>query len=191
MPAAPRDKRQAPTFWETIHQLRKDGKIPRIWTRADIRPHLKGRYERSTIDTVPSNQSMTRDGSVMGDYVKKGLAAMAWRVARGRFELINDPAADDSERANSTNAMIRTRRVSVMLEYNIYMKALALARERRTELETLVCDALVQQLNAASHDAAPFEMRINHTSRPIGALSPADIAAIERDDDLLSSTVRP
>jgi hypothetical protein len=78
-------------FWQAICDLRKRNIIPKQWFRGDIRPHLRDRFAKNTINTVPSNASISRDGSIKGDYVKKGGLAKAYRVGRGLYELINDP----------------------------------------------------------------------------------------------------
>lgn len=188
--AQKREQRQEGTFWEMIRELRRAGRIPRVWTRADIRPHLEGNFTPSTINTVPSNQSMTRDGAEMGNYVMNGVAAMAWRVARGQFELIDDPEADVGASGSAGGDVTRKYRVNVVLEQDTYRRALALARTRRTGLENLVSDALMQQLDAASLDEAPFLMRVNHHSRPTGGCTPTHVADIELDDDLRSAGLR-
>ena len=82
------------SFWDSIYALREQNLIPPVWTRADIKPHLLGAYMTSTVSTVPSNASMTRDGKQMGDYVKRDSAAQAWRVGYGKFRLVADPADD-------------------------------------------------------------------------------------------------
>ena len=48
-------------------------------------------YLITRFNTVPSNQSMTRDGSQKGNYIIRGFRAKAWRVRPGKFELIDDP----------------------------------------------------------------------------------------------------
>ena len=83
----------AVTFWQTIYELRKRSLIPKLWSRKDIRPHLRARFKENTIISVPANESISRDGSIKGDYVKRGRAAKAHRVNRGLFELIDDPEA--------------------------------------------------------------------------------------------------
>jgi len=50
-----------------------------------------GKYKPNTIQSLPSNQSMTRDGAHKGNYVLRGLEPKAWRVKPGTFELITDP----------------------------------------------------------------------------------------------------
>ncbi len=84
------------SFWDEVYKLRAQGLIPRVWTRAHLRPHLQGQYKRDTITTVPSNASMSRDGKQVGDYIKRGRQPKAWRVGRGEFRLIIDPADDAS-----------------------------------------------------------------------------------------------
>ena len=54
------------SFWDDVYELRETGKIPLDWTRADLRDHLQiphGPYKSNTVMTVPSNQSMTEDGT--------------------------------------------------------------------------------------------------------------------------------
>lgn len=82
------------SFWGDIYTLREQGLIPPVWTRADLKPHLLGAYMLNTVMTVPSNSSMSRDGKLLGDYVKRGSNAQAWRVGRGKFQLVADPADD-------------------------------------------------------------------------------------------------
>jgi len=52
---------------------------------------LLDRFAENAILTVRANQSMTRDESDKGDYVRKGTRAEAYRVSRGLFEIIDDP----------------------------------------------------------------------------------------------------
>ena len=83
------------TFWESIRDLRRHGVIPRQWRVEDIRRHLQDRFAKNTISTVPWNQSMTRNGKILGDYVKRrGRPAEAYRVREGVLELIDDPGED-------------------------------------------------------------------------------------------------
>jgi hypothetical protein len=84
------------TFWEHIHELRRSNRIPFHWNIEHLMKHLHsiyrdGRFRETTIRTVPWNQSESRDGSIRGDYVKKGRQAKAFRVDEGLFELIDDP----------------------------------------------------------------------------------------------------
>lgn len=81
------------TFWTDVYNLRKGNLIPKQWKRSDIREYLltKG-YPLTTIGSLPSNQSISRDGSIRGDYIKKGSEKpKAWRIGSGKYELIEDP----------------------------------------------------------------------------------------------------
>src|SRR5690242_16371184 len=78
-------------FWTVIRRLRHDGKIPPQWTRRDIRDALLcSGYSDNSVNTIPSNQSISRDGLVKGNYVKNGVPAEAFRVSPGVFELIDE-----------------------------------------------------------------------------------------------------
>ncbi len=89
------------SFWDDVYELRKRGAIPKVWTQDCLRPHLMGPYTPSSINALPSNRSMTRDGKQLGNYVKNGQEPKAWRVGSGEFQLIIDPeddaATQDSE----------------------------------------------------------------------------------------------
>ena len=87
-------------FWDDICSLRKQGTIPRVWTRDCLCPYLLGPYTTNSINTIPSNGSMTRDGKQIGNYVKNGQEARAWRVGPGEFQLVVDP--DDNGEAQDT-----------------------------------------------------------------------------------------
>lgn len=79
------------TFWEAIYDLRQRKLIPREWSASDILAHLHHDFSLNTIRTVPANQSISKDGNVEGDYVKKGREPKAFRLGNGLYELINDP----------------------------------------------------------------------------------------------------
>ena len=79
------------TFWESVLDLRRHGRIPRQWRVADIRLHLVGRFSPNTIRTVPANQSISRDRKVKGNYVLRGTPPEAFRLGDGLYELIDDP----------------------------------------------------------------------------------------------------
>ena len=79
------------TFWESVRDLRRHGRIPRQWRVADILPHLKRRFSPNTVRTVPSNQSVSRDGKEKGNYVLRGIQPEAFRLGDGKYELIDDP----------------------------------------------------------------------------------------------------
>ena len=84
------------SFWEEVYALREQGMVPKVWTRACLRPHLQGKYKPNSIATIPSNGSITRDGKQIGNYVKRGQDAKAWRVGTAEFQLVVDPD-DDKE----------------------------------------------------------------------------------------------
>jgi hypothetical protein len=86
------------SFWDEVYKLREQGLIPRVWTRECLRPHLLGPYTPNSINTIPSNQSITRDGKEIGNYVKHGRDPKAWRVGRGEFQLVVDPDDDEATR---------------------------------------------------------------------------------------------
>ncbi len=178
---------QVATFWEAIRRLREQGLIPRVWSRADIRPHLHDQFAENTITTVPSNASMARDGLSMGDYVKKGAAPMAWRVARGRFELVDDPEGEADNSGARTAARARKHRLSLLLDRDVYEQALALAAQRGTSVETVARDALVHDLRGPRSLVTPVEMPVNHASSLASALSPADVAGIMLADELAAA----
>jgi hypothetical protein len=79
------------TFWESVRNLRKGGRIPLQWCVADILPHLKRQFRPNTIRTVPANQSISRDGKESGNYVLRGAKPKAFRLGDGMYELIDDP----------------------------------------------------------------------------------------------------
>ena len=88
------------SFWDYVYSLREREAIPRIWTRDHLRPHLVGPYTPNSINTIPSNGSLSPDGKQLGNYVKNGQDPKAWRVGPGEFQLIEDPdddAADQDE----------------------------------------------------------------------------------------------
>ena len=82
------------SFWDEVYSLRKQGAIPRVWTRDSLRPHLLGPYTPNSISAIPSNQSMARDGKQIGNYVKNGREPKAWRAGPGEFQLVIDPDDD-------------------------------------------------------------------------------------------------
>ena len=104
------------SFWDNIYALREQNLIPRVWTRADIKPHLLGAYMPNTIMSFPSNASMTRDGKAIGDYIKRGSDVQAWRVGHGKFQLVADPADDlptqEAERRRAKACAHAARRVA-------------------------------------------------------------------------------
>lgn len=47
-----------------------------------------GSYSENALKVIPANHSETRDGTVQGDYVKKGRPAAFYRLGNGQYELI-------------------------------------------------------------------------------------------------------
>lgn len=90
------------SFWDDVYTLRQQGLIPPVWTRDDLRPHMMGPYTPNSINTIPSNASLSRDGKQLGNYVKNGREPQAWRVGPAVFRLVIDPdddtATQDAER---------------------------------------------------------------------------------------------
>lgn len=89
------------TFWEAVYDLRLKGKIPRRWRRKDLNPHLckpLGSFEPTTINSMPSNWFISKDGKVKGNLVNwDGSNAKTYRVSKGLYELIDDPHDDPSK----------------------------------------------------------------------------------------------
>ena len=100
-------------FWEHIYELRGKGLIPREWKRDHLRPYLErpqGPFASATIATVPYNQSLTRDGREIGNYIKRRQDPKSWRTGPGVFQLIVDP--DDDKKTQDTE-LARARRLAV------------------------------------------------------------------------------
>lgn len=90
-------------FWNDIYELRRQNLIPQQWRRKHIMPYLKDKYKDSTIWTVPSNQSVSRDRSVQGNFVQRGMEPKAYRIAPGLFELINEPSSPHLQSSPNRN----------------------------------------------------------------------------------------
>jgi hypothetical protein len=82
------------TFWSSVLELRKQQKIPRLWSLADLRPYLCHQFSEGTILSTPSGQSISLDGRLMGSLIRRGRKPMAIRVKPGVFTLVNDPDVD-------------------------------------------------------------------------------------------------
>jgi hypothetical protein len=70
-----------------IRGLRSQGKIPRIWSPSDLRPFLEGLFSKRTFSVYPNNYSVSPDGLVKGDAVKRGEPAKYVRLGQARFVL--------------------------------------------------------------------------------------------------------
>ena len=68
--------------------------IPRVWKPGQLNEFLEPSYSPNTITVNPYNSSISREGSGIGDFVKKGAVPKAWRVGRGQFQLVADPEDD-------------------------------------------------------------------------------------------------
>jgi len=77
------------------------GRIPRRFKTADLKNRpVTGKidyfkigekeYKKNAINTIPSNHSISKDGTQKGDYVKKGRPAAFYRLGSGKYELILD-----------------------------------------------------------------------------------------------------
>ena len=78
------------TFYQHIIALRGENKIPKIWSMPDIRPFLKNNFSPNAINVLPANSSMTPDGKVKGDFVKKGQEPKFYRMGRGQYIVVNE-----------------------------------------------------------------------------------------------------
>ena len=99
------------SFWDEVYKLREQCLIPRVWMRECLRPHLLGPYTPNSINTIPSNQSITRDGKEIGNYVKHGRDPKAWRVGRSEFQLVVDP---DDDAATRETERLRAKAYSML-----------------------------------------------------------------------------
>jgi hypothetical protein len=77
-------------FDEYIKEFRAQGKIPPVWSVADIRPLLQGIFSDNTIGVYPNNFSASFDGRIKGDTVKRGMKPKYYRVGRGKFVLVEE-----------------------------------------------------------------------------------------------------
>ena len=103
------------TFWEHIYDLRKRGKIPRVWRATDLRTFLEGVFSANTIKVYPSNCSISMEGHGIGDYVKNGQVPKMWRMGRGQFQLVADPEDDETTRqADRHHASKRAKELRLM-----------------------------------------------------------------------------
>lgn len=87
------------TFWECVYDARTEGLILRVWRTKDLIELLTppvGRFSPNTVSVRPYNSSISHEGSGIGDFVKRGVEVepKAWRVGRGKFELVADPDDD-------------------------------------------------------------------------------------------------
>ncbi len=132
-------------FWGAVLDLRQNGIIPRQWRCSDIWSHLqRAGYADAAIASIPFNASMSRDGVVKGDYVKRGRPAEAYRVGRGLFELVSDPRLCKTEPAGLSKVSLGPReQPPVKLEDNALDRSVArlsvavrkIAKDKRQEID--------------------------------------------------------
>ena len=83
------------SIWDDIRVLRRNNRIPRQWKFADLRQHLTN--PDTSLRSIPANLSVTQDGAIRGNSVKKGSVPKAWRIGppgSGLYQLIGDPGDD-------------------------------------------------------------------------------------------------
>ena len=99
------------TFWECVYDARFDGLVPRVWRTRDLIDLLTppaGRFSPNTVSILPYNGSVSGDGDGIGDFVKRGAEPKAWRVGRGKFQLVEDPD-DDTHQQNMQRELAKRR----------------------------------------------------------------------------------
>ena len=103
------------TFWDHVYDLRERQRIARTWKTADLAEYLEDKFSVNYIRVNPHNASIAMEGDRIGDYVKKGGEPKVFRVARGRFQLIEDPLDDiETRRARKELAMKRAEELRAM-----------------------------------------------------------------------------
>ena len=99
------------TFWECVYDARFDGLVPRVWKTSDLIYLLTppaGRFSPNTVSILPYNGSVSGEGDGIGDFVKRGVEPKAWRVGRGKFQLVVDPD-DDTDQQNTQRELAKKR----------------------------------------------------------------------------------
>lgn len=89
---------------DDIIHLRHKNLIGREWNRKNIKEKLASigrKHPPNTINTVPSNFSVAKEGKGIGNTVKNGTDPKFWRVGPGLFELVEDPDDDIESQAES------------------------------------------------------------------------------------------
>ena len=99
------------TFWECVYDARHNGLIPRVWRTSELIEVLTppaGRFSPNTASVLPYNGSVSREGNGIGDFVRRGGEPKAWRVGRGKFQLVMDP--DDNVDQQHTQRELAMKR---------------------------------------------------------------------------------
>ena len=111
----------AMSFWEDVYELREKGLIPRVWKRSDLTPLLQkpnGSYAEGSINTIPSNASISLEHIGMGNYVKNRQLPKAWRVGTprsGQYQLVEDPEDDAAtQKEQREKAVSRAKELRAM-----------------------------------------------------------------------------
>lgn len=104
------------TFWECVYDARCAGLIPRVWRTSELIEVLTppaGRFSPNTASVLPYNGSVSHEGKGIGDFVKRGVEPKAWRVGRGKFQLVMDPDDNvDQQSAQRELAIERARELT-------------------------------------------------------------------------------
>ena len=99
------------TFWECVYDARLQGQLPRVWKTDNLIGMLTapgGHFSPNTVSVDPYNYSISKEGDKIGGYfVRRGQEPKAWRVGRGRFQLVVDPDDDTARQAAQRELAIR------------------------------------------------------------------------------------
>ena len=105
------------SLWDDILQLRRDDRIPPEWKVAHLREHLTNPI--NALRSVPANQSISRDGRAIGNYVKRGSKPKAWRIGpprSGVYRLVEDPSDDEVTQQAELQCATRLAEVALTRE---------------------------------------------------------------------------
>jgi len=75
---------------ERIRELRSQEKIPKIWSASGLRPFLVGSFSLRTLSVFPNNYSISPDGLIKGDAIKRGMKPKYYRLGLGKFVLLEE-----------------------------------------------------------------------------------------------------
>ena len=155
------------TFWEKVCELREKGRaqgLDLIWKRADLHKYLGLEFAATTINTAPSNYSISMEGNDIGKSVENGQSPKAWRVGRGQFQLIEDPDDDiETQRAQMRLAMKRAEELR--------------ERKRNTAIHSEIVSASQSSVAQSKPETVPSDM---YSTLPVALTE----GAREKADDL-------
>ncbi len=126
------------TFWECLYDARSEGQISRVWrTREliDVLTPPAGRFSPNTVSVLPYNGSISREGGGIGDFIKRGVEPKAWRVGRGKFQLIVDPD-DDADKQNTQRELAKMRATKLRAQLRRTAGQIKPARPARPQILT-------------------------------------------------------